>query len=119
MSRYECSYLDTDCERRAQGGHLSWDRLRGYLLLRAHQPAQGFIGVRPHQSAGFVLSGHGFKPDAPQSVFRDRASHDFRLPSLVVNQLTFQVMDLEKGKSYSHAFTVGSVACTCKTYDSL
>ena len=120
ISRYGRSYLDTDCEQAIpREVIIPGTGYEVYLLLRANQPAQGFIGVRPHESSRFVLNGHAFKPGSPDSVFRDRASHNFRLPSLVANQLTFQVTDLETGKSYSHAFTVGSVRCTCKTYDGL
>lgn len=82
-----------------------------YLLLRANEPAQAFIGVRPHRSPRFVLSGHGFKEDSPESYFRDQATHNFRLPSLVDNRLTFQVFDRETGRTYSHSFNVGSVPC--------
>ena len=118
ISRYERSFLDPDCEVAVPKEVLvPGTGYEVYLLLRANQPAQGFIGVRPHGSPRFALNGHGFKPISPESVFRDEATHNFRLTSLVGNRLTFQVTDLESGRSYSHAFTVGSVSCTCKTYD--
>jgi hypothetical protein len=118
VSRYGRSYFNTDCESAVpQEVLLSGSGYEVYLYLRANEPAQVFMGVRPHDSTRFVLSGHGFREVSSDSVFRDRATHTFRLPSLTDGKLTFQVFDRETGKTYPHSFNVGSVPCTCKTYD--
>lgn len=120
LSRYGRSYLDIDCDQPVPKEILiSGNGYEVYLLLRANEPAQAFIGVRPHRSPRYALSGAGFKEDDPGSYFRDQATHNFRLPWLVDNKLVFQVLDRDTGKTYAHSFNVGSVPCTCKTYDGL
>lgn len=94
LSRYGRSYFDTDCLSEVPKEVLVKGEGYGvYILLRANTPAQAFIGIRPHGSSRFELRG---------------------LPN---QNLRFQVTDRETGKTRSHSFKVGTVRCTCKTYD--
>jgi hypothetical protein len=118
LSRYGRSSFDTDCATPVPKEVLVKGEGYGvYILLRANTPAQAFIGVRPHGSSRFELRGQSLKKDSPQSAFRDRATHNVRLPWLPDGQLEFQVLDRENGTLHSHSFKVGEVGCTCKLYD--
>lgn len=119
-SRYGRSYFGPDCANPVPKEVLVQGEGYGvYILLRANDPAQAFIGVRPHGSSRFELRGQSLKEDSPQSAFRDRATHNVRLPWLPGGRLEFQVLDRETGTLHSHSFKVGEVECTCKLYDGL
>ena len=118
LSRYGRSYFNTDCESAVPKEVLvKGEGYSVYILLDANDPALAFIGIRPHGSARFELRGEAFKKDSPESVFKDRATHNFRLPWLPSRRLEFQVIDRESGTTYSHSFKVSAVHCTCKSSD--
>lgn len=120
ISRYGRSYFSTDCRSAVPEEVLvRGDGYAVYIYLRANDPAQAFIGVRPHGSDRFVLSGDRLQPDSPSSVFRDRSTHTFRVTALAGRQLVFQVFDRDTKTTHSYSFNVGTVACTCKTYNAL
>jgi hypothetical protein len=118
LSRYERSFFSTDCPSHSpQEVLIKRDNYSVYVFLRANNPGQVWLGLRPFGSSRFVLGGAGLRVVSGDSAFRDRASHFFRAAYSSDGRLAFQVLDRETNQTDTFSFSLGLVQCTCKTYD--